>query len=140
MLVDFYARGNENLTGYRTARGIEKATSILDERIELGALHRAYGQVFLDKGEFDSVRHEQSESIDLSDMIGACCELMLPRLVCSKSESADRDDSGRTVRLCRTVSPEPAVTNVVCSSWQTEEHQIQTPRPPTSRENLGLNR
>lgn len=139
MLLDFCARGNKNLTGYRTARGTEKATSTLDERIELGALHRAYGQVFFHKGEFDSARHQQFESAGLCKITGIGLEPRVLDAGSGNTNSTDHDDRGRAVRLIRTVSPEPAVTNAVCSSWQTEECRIQRPRPPISRQNLGSN-
>jgi DNA-binding NtrC family response regulator len=92
MLTDVeIAEGNWD-AAMETAKKAEVAITKINERIELGALWRAYGQICTHRGEHDTARDFFTKSIDLLHEIGARYELALSYLVCGQSESYSREE------------------------------------------------
>jgi len=64
-----------------TARQAAEAINKIGERIELGALWRAYGQIYTHKGDAEKAREQFEKAIVLLKQTGARYELALTYLV-----------------------------------------------------------
>ncbi|MBU1320029.1 MAG: sigma 54-interacting transcriptional regulator [candidate division Zixibacteria bacterium] len=85
----------------KTAAKAGAAITKINERIELGALWRAYGQIYTHKKETDTARDYFKKSIDLLREIGARYELALSYLAAGKSESYSFDERLRHLEMSR---------------------------------------
>ncbi|MBU1318650.1 MAG: sigma 54-interacting transcriptional regulator [candidate division Zixibacteria bacterium] len=101
MLTDVYIAEEKFDIAEETAIKAEASITKISERIELGALYRAYGQIYAHKKENDSARDYFSKSIDLLREIGARYELALSYLAAGKSESYSFDERMRHLEMSR---------------------------------------
>ncbi|MBU1320463.1 MAG: sigma 54-interacting transcriptional regulator [candidate division Zixibacteria bacterium] len=85
----------------KTAAKAGAAITKINERIELGALWRAYGQIYTHKKETDTARDYFKKSIDLLREIGARYELALSYFAAGKSESYSFDERLRHLEMSR---------------------------------------
>jgi transcriptional regulator with AAA-type ATPase domain/uncharacterized membrane protein len=92
LLTDVYiAQGDINLAE-KTAVKAEKAIRKINEKIELGALWRAYGQIYAAKKDSAKARDYFSRSSELLRRIGARYELAQTCLACGKSPAFEKDE------------------------------------------------
>lgn len=85
MLTDVYvAEGNFD-QAKKTASEAEEVITRIKERIELGALYRAYGQIYAGEADGASAREYFTNSIDLLQELGARYELALSHTACGQS-------------------------------------------------------
>jgi two-component system response regulator HydG len=96
-----------------TAKKAEAAITKINERIELGALWRAYGQIHAHRGEHDTARDYFTKSIDLLREIGARYELALSYLICGRSESYSREERKFNLEMSRMLFLEMQVSKRV---------------------------
>jgi DNA-binding NtrC family response regulator len=106
MLTDAYIAEGKFKKATSTAKKAEDAINKIGERIELGALYRAYGQIHTHKGETDTARDYFKKSIDLLKEIGARYELALSYFACGRSESFSRDERTSFLHTARTLFDE----------------------------------
>ncbi|MBD3217354.1 MAG: tetratricopeptide repeat protein [candidate division Zixibacteria bacterium] len=92
MLTDVYiAQGDIDLAE-KTAVKAEKAIKKIDEKKELGALWRAYGQICAAKKDNAKARDYFSRSSELLRRIGARYELAQTCFACGKSPAFEKDE------------------------------------------------
>jgi len=101
MLTDVYIAEKKFEIAEETAVKAEAAITKINERIELGALYRAYGQIHTHKQEAESARDNFKKSIDLLREIGARYELALSYFATGKSESYSFDERLRNLEMSR---------------------------------------
>ncbi|MBU2625776.1 MAG: sigma 54-interacting transcriptional regulator [candidate division Zixibacteria bacterium] len=101
MLTDVYIAEEKFAIAEETAVKAEAAITRINERIELGALYRAYGQIHTHKQEAESACDDFKRSIDLLREIGARYELALSYLTAGKSESYGFDERMRHLEMSR---------------------------------------
>jgi DNA-binding NtrC family response regulator len=109
MLTDVEIAERNWDTAMETAKKAEAAITKINERIELGALWRAYGQICTHRGEHDTARDFFSKSIDLLHEIGARYELALSYLACGNSESYNREERKFNLEMARMLFAEMEV-------------------------------
>jgi len=101
MLTDVHiAEENWGLAA-TTAKQAEAAILKINERIELAALWRAYGQIFAHKGETDKSREHFRNSIDLLSEIGARFELAMTYYVAGTSEAYKCEERRHNLEVAR---------------------------------------
>lgn len=101
MMTDVYIAEGKFKKAASTAKKAEDAINKIGERIELGALYHAYGQIYTQKGETETARDYFKKSIDLLKEIGARYELALSYIACGNSESYNRADRLRHLEAAR---------------------------------------
>ena len=101
MLTDVYIAEEKFDLAEETAAKAEAAITRINERIELGALYRAYGQIQTHKREAESARDNFKKSIDLLREIGARYELALSYFAAGKSESYSFDERLHYLQMSR---------------------------------------
>ena len=92
MLTDVYIAEGKFGKALNTAKKAEKAITKINERRELGALYRAYGQIYTHKGDAATACGYFRKSIDLLKDIGARYELALSYFASGRSESYNPDE------------------------------------------------
>jgi tetratricopeptide (TPR) repeat protein len=101
MLTDVYIAEGKFDLAEETAVKAEAAITRINERIELGALYRAYGQIYTSKKETETARDYFQKSIDLLRDIGARYELALSYKAAGESESYTIDERRRHLEMSR---------------------------------------
>jgi transcriptional regulator with PAS, ATPase and Fis domain len=86
MLTDALIAEGELDKGMETAAKAQEAIDRIGERIELGALYRAYGLAHEAQGDVDQASWYFDKSIDLLNNLGARYELALTFLACGSSQ------------------------------------------------------
>ena len=109
MMTDVYIAQGKFKKAIGTARKAEEAINKINERIELGAIYRAYGQIYTHKGETHVARDYFRRSIDLLRETGARYELALTYLACGKSESFNCDERTAQFDMARVLFTEMGV-------------------------------
>jgi len=101
MLTDVYIAEKKWKLAASTAWKAEEAITKINERIELAALWRAYGQIYTHKNDYDTAREHFTKSIDLLKEIGARYELALSYFAAGQSESYDYAERKRHLEMAR---------------------------------------
>jgi DNA-binding NtrC family response regulator len=101
MLTDVYVAEGKWHKAASTAQKAEAAILKINERIELAALWRAYGQIHTHKGESETARDYFRKSIELLKEIGAKYELALSYFAAGESESYSFDERKRHLEMSR---------------------------------------
>lgn len=91
MLADVYVAEGDWEKAKETAERAEEAITKISERIELGALYRAYGQIYEHLLDRQKAREYFDKSIDLLYQLGARYELALTRFACGRSSCYTRE-------------------------------------------------
>ncbi len=86
MLTDVHIAEGKFNSAMITARKAEDAIGVVGERIEMGALYRAYGQIHSSRGEAEVSRGFFKRSIDVLGETGARYELALSHFAAGMSE------------------------------------------------------
>ena len=92
LLTDVYVAESEWSKASETAVKAEAAITKINERIELGALNRAYGQIHSHSKDHEKARECFGKSIAILREIGARYELALTYMECGKSDAFAFDD------------------------------------------------
>ena len=109
MLTDVcIAEGNFD-EAMETAKKAEDAIVKINERIELGALYRAYGQIYTFRRKHQTACDYFNKSITLLKEIGAQYELALTYFVCGQSASYNYDESMGHLHTARTLFTEMGI-------------------------------
>ncbi|MBU1320546.1 MAG: sigma 54-interacting transcriptional regulator [candidate division Zixibacteria bacterium] len=87
MLADIHISRDMFQEALSTAKRAEEAIDKIGEKRELGALYRAYGQIYTQREEHDTARGYFNKSITLLREIGARYELALTHFACGESKS-----------------------------------------------------
>jgi DNA-binding NtrC family response regulator len=101
MLTDVCIAEGNYVEAMAIAKKAEKATTKINERIELGALYRAYGQIYTHRGKHQIACDYFSKSITLLREIGARYELALTYFACGESKSYDYKTRKRYLESAR---------------------------------------
>jgi len=101
MLTDVYVAEKKWKLAVSTAKKAEEAITKINERIELAALWRAYGQIYTHKKSTDNAREHFAKSIDLLREIGAKYELALSHFAAGQSGSFKYDKRRQHLELAR---------------------------------------
>jgi DNA-binding NtrC family response regulator len=139
MLTDAYIAEGKFSKAMATAREAEEAITRISERIELGALYRAYGQIYTHKGDIPIACDYFKRSIDLLRQTGARYELALSYLACGTSRSYDRDERMRHLMAARMLFVDMAVTKRVTQVDDAiaDLRRVSFPNVITGRSNNG---
>ncbi len=109
MLTDVCIAEGKYDEAMKTAKRAEKAITKINERIELGALYRAYGQIYTPREDYDTARDYFGKSIALLREIGARYELALTYFACGESEAYNNDTRMRHLESARLLFDEMGV-------------------------------
>lgn len=109
MLTDVYVAKGQWQQAAETAELADAAITKINERIELGALDRARGQIAAHASDNAAARQYFEKSIRLLQEIGARYELALSFLTCGRSEVYDQDERRYSLRRARDLFDEMEV-------------------------------
>jgi transcriptional regulator with PAS, ATPase and Fis domain len=113
ILTDIQIATDKYNEALETADRAKDAISAINERIELGAIHRAYGQIYSAKGDEDEAREHFCRSIEILNETGARYELAMTYFARGKSACYSRDERIQSLETARSLFTEMEVTKRV---------------------------